>query len=151
MLGFADGRLRQVESDALGAATDLADALGGPGAGADLAGADAELALARGSLAAFRSDLAGPVSLAASWQAATDLGAALRHVDNAVNLVRPGTNLLALLTAPLTAGVAPAGLAAQLGLSQPSAPTFDGQTLSYRLAADGAATLPGPLPLRVGA
>jgi hypothetical protein len=150
MLGFADGRLREVERDALGAATDLAGALGGPGPGADLATADAELAQARGGLAAFRAALGGPVSVGAAQQAATELGAALRHVDRAVEAVRPGSTVATLLSGPFSAPVVPRGLAAQLGLRQPSTPTFDGQALTYRLTSGGPVTLSGSVPLRVG-
>lgn len=150
MLGYAEGRLRRVETEALSSATDLADTLGGAAPGADLAGAEAELGRARGRLAAFHADLVGAVSLNDARRAATDFGAALRHVDNAVALVRPGTNLSALLAGPFTAPVQPQGLAAQLGLSVPSAPVFDGETLTYRVDGSRAVSVGGALPLRIG-
>ena len=148
-LGFAEQRLRQVEADALGSAAALAAAIGAA-LPANPVAVEAELTQARQSLQALGTDLGQSPSMAAAEQAATDLGSALRHTDNAIDLVRPGTNLLALLSAPFGAAIAPVGLAAQLGLSAPGGLTYDGTTVGYRVTSPGPGTMPGPVPLRLG-
>ncbi len=148
-LGFAEQRLRQVEADALGSAAALAAALGAAPAASPVA-VEAELLQVRHALQAFGTDLGQSPSQAVAQQAAADLGSALRHTDNAINLVRPGTNLLALLSAPFATAIAPAGLAAQLGLSSPSGLTYDGTTVGYRVTSTGPGTMSGPIPLHLG-
>jgi hypothetical protein len=148
-LGFAEQRLHEVDDEALGSATALATALG-CAPPADPVAVDAELALARQFLQALQTDLGQPPSQAVARRAATDLGQALQHIDDAINLVRPGTNLRALLDTPFAAVIAPTGLAAQLGLSAPSGLTYDGGLLGYRVTSTGPGTMPGPVPLHLG-
>ena len=151
-LGFVDQRLQMIDQ-AFAGAGDLAAALGGAGAGADLAGADAELVQARAELVAFRGLLGQPVSSSTSRDAAGHLGAALQHANHAVELVRPGTNLQALLAAPFAAPVVPAGLGQQLGLSVPGGVALGaGPVLTYRVASAGPVTMvAGPPALRATA
>ena len=139
-LGFAEQRLHEVDDEALGSATALAAALG-CAPPADPIAVDAELALARQFLQALQTDLGQPPSQAVARRAATDLGQALQHIDDAINLVRPGTNLRALLDTPFAAVIAPTGLAAQLGLSAPSGLTYDGGLLGYRVTSTGPGTM----------
>ena len=146
MLGFADRRIRTVEAAGLSSAAGLADALGDPGPGADLPGAESELTLARTSLAAFRVSLTGPATVAGGREAAGHLASALRHVDTAVVRVRPDRRLPAVLGDAFATPIGSGGIAAQLGLRTPAGLTVEDNAVTYRVRSAGAATLPGVLP-----
>jgi hypothetical protein len=149
MLSFADARIRRIEADALSSAAALADFLGGAGPGADLPSAGTELGEARTSLATFRASLAGPATLGAGREAATQLGAALRHLDSAVAQVRPGSRLGAALGDAFAAPIVPMGVAAQLGLRTPAGLTVDADAVTYRVRSADPVVLPGVLPIRL--
>ena len=82
-------------------------------------------------------------------QATRDLGTGLDHVNDAIKAIAPGSDVAALLKNEFTAAITATGLAAQLGLSVPNPPQYDGITLSYGVSTAAASTVAGPVPLHV--
>jgi hypothetical protein len=142
-LGFAEQRLRETEQQALTSAAALASKLGG-GAPANAASAESELTQARADLAAFHASLAQPISLPAAKDAAAHLASGLGHVDRAIDFVRPGTHLGALLSGPFGAPITPHGLGQQLGLRVPGSVQLDGTVLKYEVSSAAGAVTIGP-------
>ena len=152
MLDFAEQRLQSLEVRALQSASDLANAInpGGPTpTPAQAAQAESELTHARSSFAAFATDLSGPITLPTMQQATRDLGTGLDHVKDAIKAIAPGSDVAALLKNEFTAAITATGLAAQLGLSVPNPPQYDGITLTYGVSTAAASTVAGPVPLHV--
>ena len=152
MLDFAEQRLQSLEAGALQSASDLANAInpGGPApTPVQAAQAESELTAARSSLAAFATGLSGSITLPTMQQATRDLGTGLDHVNDAIKAIASGSDVAALLKNEFTTAITATGLAAQLGLSVPNPPQYDGITLSYGVSTAAASTVAGSVPLHV--